>query len=160
MRKAKFEDYSFDLRPLSKAQGGGWLITWPDLAGCMSDGETPEEAIENGRNAFTAWMAVRQGDLRKPAPKPSAPVGKPARFVLRTPKSMHARRVTARVLVDSNVLLHIIKANPRPIRSGGSARHGCSGQLPDFLIGLGLRLSALLVREPSAHSGRSIFSSN
>lgn len=93
MTKAKFEDYSFDLRPLSKAQGGGWLITWPDLAGCMSDGETPEEAIENGRNAFTAWMAVRQGDLRKPAPKPSAPVGKPARFVLRTPKSMHARLV-------------------------------------------------------------------
>lgn len=93
MTKAKFEDYSFDLRPLSKAQGGGWLITWPDLAGCMSDGETPEEAIENGRNAFTAWMAVRQGDLRKPAPKPSASVGKPARFVLRTPKSMHARLV-------------------------------------------------------------------
>lgn len=93
MSKAKFEDYSFDLRPLSKAQGGGWLITWRDLPGCMSDGETPEEAIENGRDAFAAWMAVRQGDLKKPSPKPSAPAGKPARFVLRTPKSMHARLV-------------------------------------------------------------------
>ncbi len=93
MSKAKFEDYSFDLRPLSKAQGGGWLITWRDLAGCMSDGETPEEAIENGRDAFAAWMAVRQGDLKKPPPKSSAPAGKPARFVLRTPKSMHARLV-------------------------------------------------------------------
>ena len=93
MSKAKFEDYSFDLRPLSKAQGGGWLITWLDLPGCMSDGETPEEAIENGRGAFAAWMAVRQGDLKKLPPKPSAPAGKPARFVLRTPKSMHARLV-------------------------------------------------------------------
>ena len=93
MSKAKFEDYSFDLRPLSKAQGGGWLITWPDLAGCMSDGGTPEEAIESGRDAFAAWMAVRQGELRKPPPKPSVPAGKPARFVLRTPKSMHARLV-------------------------------------------------------------------
>lgn len=93
MSKAKFEDYSFDLRPLSKTQGGGWLITWRDLAGCMSDGETPEEAIENGRDAFAAWMAVRQGDLKKPAPKPSAPACKPARFVLRTPKSMYARLV-------------------------------------------------------------------
>ena len=93
MSKAKFEDYAFDLRPLSKAQGGGWLITWRDLPGCMSDGETPEEAIENGRDAFAAWMAVRQGDLKRPPPKPSAPASKPARFVLRTPKSMHARLV-------------------------------------------------------------------
>jgi predicted RNase H-like HicB family nuclease len=30
------------------------------LPGCISDGKTPEEAIENGRNAFTTWMAVRQ----------------------------------------------------------------------------------------------------
>jgi antitoxin HicB len=45
MSKTKFEDFPFDLRPLSKAEGGGWLITWPDLPGCMSDGETPEEAI-------------------------------------------------------------------------------------------------------------------
>lgn len=93
MGKAKFEDYAFDLRPLPKAQGGGWLITWRDLPGCMSDGETPEEAIENGRDAFAAWMAVRRGVLKKPPPKPSAPAGKPARFVLRTPKSMHARLV-------------------------------------------------------------------
>ena len=93
MSKAKFEDYPFDLLPLSKAQGGGWLITWRDLPGCMSDGETPEQAIENGRDAFAAWMAVRRGDLKKPSPKPSAPAGKPARFVLRTPKSMHARLV-------------------------------------------------------------------
>ena len=93
MSKSKFEDYSFDLRPLSKAQGGGWLITWRDLPGCMSDGETPEEAIEIGRDAFAAWMAVRQGNLRRAPPKPSASAGKPARFVLRTPKSMHARLV-------------------------------------------------------------------
>ena len=59
----------------------------------MGDGETPEEAIGNGRDAFAAWMAVRQGDLKMPLPKPSAPAGKPARFVLRTPKSMHARLV-------------------------------------------------------------------
>ena len=59
----------------------------------MSDGETPEEAIENGRDAFAAWMAVRQGELKKALPKPSVPAGKPARFVLRTPKSMHARLV-------------------------------------------------------------------
>ncbi len=93
MRKAKFEDYPFDLRPLAKAEGGGWLITWPDLEGCMSDGETPEEAIQNGRDAFSAWMAVRSTDLKRPAPKPARTAAKPARFVLRTPQTLHARLV-------------------------------------------------------------------
>jgi antitoxin HicB len=72
MKKTKFEEYPFDLRPLSKTEGGGWLITWPDLPGCMSDGETPEEAIENGRDAFKAWMSVCQEELSKPAPESSA----------------------------------------------------------------------------------------
>ncbi|MBI5751204.1 MAG: type II toxin-antitoxin system HicB family antitoxin [Hydrogenophilales bacterium] len=93
MSKAKFEDYPFDLRPLAKAEGGGWLITWPDLDGCMSDGETPEAAIQNGRDAFSAWMAVRGQDLKRPAPKPSRTTVKPARFVLRTPQTLHARLV-------------------------------------------------------------------
>jgi len=56
----------------------GCLITWRDLPGCISDGETPEEAIENGRDAFAAWMAVRQRDLKKPSPKRSALTGKSA----------------------------------------------------------------------------------
>lgn len=93
MSKTKFEDYPFDLRPLTKAEGSGWLITWPDLEGCMSDGDTPEQAIQNGRDAFSAWMMVRSQDLRRPAPKPSRTTAKPARFVLRTPKTLHARLV-------------------------------------------------------------------
>ena len=38
-------EYPFEMKPLSIDDGGGWLITFPDLVGCMSDGETPEEAI-------------------------------------------------------------------------------------------------------------------
>lgn len=49
--KPKFTDYSFEIKPLAAAEGGGFLITFPDLPGCMSDGETPEEAIENGKDA-------------------------------------------------------------------------------------------------------------
>ena len=60
--KTKFDDYPLELRPLSEAEGGGWLITWPDLPGCMSDGKTAEEALENGRDAFAAWMSVHQED--------------------------------------------------------------------------------------------------
>jgi len=94
MKKAKFEDYPFDLRPLTKAEGGGWAITWPDLPGCMSDGDTPEEAIKNGRDAFDAWMLIRRRELKQPAPKPTKSASQPARFVLRTPKTLYARLVT------------------------------------------------------------------
>ncbi len=39
-------EYPCVMRPLSPEEGGGWLITFPDLPGCMSDGETPEEALQ------------------------------------------------------------------------------------------------------------------
>jgi antitoxin HicB len=44
--------YSFAVRPLSKDEGGGYLVEFPDIPGCMSDGETIEDAIANGREAL------------------------------------------------------------------------------------------------------------
>jgi hypothetical protein len=35
-------------RPLTDDEGGGYLIEFPDIPGCISDGETHEEAIVNG----------------------------------------------------------------------------------------------------------------
>jgi antitoxin HicB len=43
------ESYPFLIRPLADEEGGGFLIEYPDLPGCISDGETPEEAMEQGR---------------------------------------------------------------------------------------------------------------
>jgi antitoxin HicB len=59
----------------------------------MSDGDTPEEAIQNGRDAFVAWMSVRMQDLKQAAPKATKSASQPARFVLRTPKTLHKRLV-------------------------------------------------------------------
>ena len=50
------ENYPFEISPLSQEDGGGYLITFPDLPGCRSDGETPEEAINNGFDAAQAWL--------------------------------------------------------------------------------------------------------
>jgi hypothetical protein len=33
-------DYPLTVRPLSKEDGGGWLVEYPDLPVCMSEGET------------------------------------------------------------------------------------------------------------------------
>ena len=84
-----FEDYPLEITPLSAEEGGGCLITFPDLPGCMSDGETPEEAVVNGRDAFGCWMAV-QLENGWPTPLPGAGAVS-GRFVMRTPRSLHAR---------------------------------------------------------------------
>jgi antitoxin HicB len=47
-------EYLVVIEPLAQADGGGFLATVPDLPGCMSDGETPEEALANVRDAVAA----------------------------------------------------------------------------------------------------------
>lgn len=50
--------YRFTVRPLSKEEGGGYLVEYPDIPGCMSDGETIEEEIANGREALRDCLDV------------------------------------------------------------------------------------------------------
>lgn len=82
-------NYPFEIRPLTDEEGGGWLITFPDLPGCMSDGETVQEAVENGRDAALAWLRVAE-ERSLPIPEPGSG-GASGRFNLRLPKSLHTR---------------------------------------------------------------------
>lgn len=50
--------YPFNIRPLSKEEGGGFLISFPDFSDCISDGDTPEEAIRNGMDALRETIAT------------------------------------------------------------------------------------------------------
>jgi antitoxin HicB len=50
--------YRFTIRALSPEEGGGYLVEYPDIPGCMSDGETEAEAIANGREALRDSFAV------------------------------------------------------------------------------------------------------
>ena len=83
-------DYPFEIRPLSKEEGGGYSITFPDLPGCYSDGATPEEAITNGRDALESWLAVVR-EFGDKLPKPFSNVS--GRFVQRVPRSLHAQLI-------------------------------------------------------------------
>jgi antitoxin HicB len=61
--------YPVLISPLSEEDGGGFLATVPDLPGCMSDGETPAEAIENVQDAIEEWLDLaRKLDRDIPAP--------------------------------------------------------------------------------------------
>ena len=62
--------YPVVVSPLSQEDGGGFLATVPDLPGCMSDGNTPEEAITNVQDAISCWIEAAQ-DVGRPVPAPS-----------------------------------------------------------------------------------------
>ena len=68
----------FEVRPMSAEEGGGYLVTFPELPGCMSDGETIEEAIINAADAEREWLlASKEWDKI---------TEKPGHFVTRMPQ--------------------------------------------------------------------------
>jgi predicted RNase H-like HicB family nuclease len=61
------QDYEIVIRPLTEAEGGGFGAIVPELPGCMSDSETPQEALENVYDAIGCWMEAAQ-ELGRPVP--------------------------------------------------------------------------------------------
>jgi len=85
-------EYRFTVRPLSEDEGGGYLIEFPDLPGCMSDGETIEEAIANGEDAKCCWIAaMREAGRPTPPTSVEAVENYSGKWQLRAPKSLHRR---------------------------------------------------------------------
>ena len=62
--------YPVLISPLSAEDGGGFIATVPDLPGCMSDGETPQEALANAEDAIESWLEAAR-DLGRDIPSPS-----------------------------------------------------------------------------------------
>jgi predicted RNase H-like HicB family nuclease len=63
-------EYPVVVEPLPADEGGGFVVTVPDLPGCMSDGDTPEEALANVQDAIATWIEAAN-DLGHTVPKPS-----------------------------------------------------------------------------------------
>ncbi len=91
-RTLRLKKYPFAIRPLAADEGGGYLIEFPDIPGCISDGETPEEAIVNGRDALKACLLTLK-EFRRPVPLPSVFTHASGQWRQRVPKSLHVRLV-------------------------------------------------------------------
>ncbi len=85
--KRDLDRYQFIVRPLTKDEGSGYLVEYPDIPGCMSDGETIEEAIANGREALRDCLAAFREWGRR-LPKPSI---QPAQWRQRLPRTLYAK---------------------------------------------------------------------
>ena len=62
-------NYLIVISPIPAESGGGYFAQVPDLPGCMSDGETPEEAALNVQDAIQEWLdTCQKRGLEPPRP--------------------------------------------------------------------------------------------
>ena len=47
-----------DLKVVPDPDEGGFVVSYPDLPGCITCGETMESAIANARDAKAEWLAA------------------------------------------------------------------------------------------------------
>ena len=63
------EDYEITIVPLTAEDGGGFAAVAPELPGCRSDGETPEDALRNGYDAVACWLEAAE-EMGRLVPEP------------------------------------------------------------------------------------------
>jgi len=81
--------YTIELQRDSEA---GWFVRVKELRGCMSEGDTAEEAIEMIQEAMELWLEVAlEDDISIPEPRPDEDYS--GKFVVRVPRSLHRELV-------------------------------------------------------------------
>lgn len=67
---------------------GGFVVSFPDLPGCITFGETVEAAVENAKDAKQAWLEAALED-GIPIREPDDLENYSGQFKLRIPRSLH-----------------------------------------------------------------------
>ena len=73
---------------LEQDKDGSYFFKFPDLPGCMTCGDTMDEAVKMGEDARKCWIksALDDGDF---VPEPKSVEDYPDNFKLRLPKSLY-----------------------------------------------------------------------
>jgi len=82
--------YPFIVRPADAEDGGGFLVEFPDIPGCVADGASKEAAIAAGREALEDCLFMLE-KMGRPLPVPGAVTAASGKWLQRAPKSLHAR---------------------------------------------------------------------
>ena len=67
---------------------GGFILSFPDLPGCLSCGETIEAAVANAVDAKKAWLSAAIAENIQ-IPEPDSLDAYSGQFKLRLPRSLH-----------------------------------------------------------------------
>ena len=94
----------------------GWYVKIPDLPGCMSQGETPQEALEMIQEAQRLWIqtALEDGQLI-PEPRSDEGAEYSGRLLVRMPKDMHRDLLCAAEAQGVSLNLYVVAALARSL---------------------------------------------
>lgn len=79
-------------RELIPEEDGGWFARIKELPNCMSQGDTPEEAMRMIDDAMLGWLEVELEE-GEPIPEPKEDEDYSGKFNTRVPKSLHRKLV-------------------------------------------------------------------
>jgi antitoxin HicB len=135
---------------LYQDEEGDWIAEVDDLPGCIADGKTPDEAIENIGSAMASWISSRiAGGLD--IPEPSIAEHYSGKILVRMPRSLH-RRLSLQAK-DEGVSLNqyvvsLLVDTSRANLATSAVVQNLGGFIPNFVGG------------GNAHNGSVIFNCN
>lgn len=94
---------------LSKHPGEGWFVRVRELPGCMSQGDSAEEALEMIHEAMVLWLETALEDGLA-IPEPRLEEDYSGKFVLRLPRALH-RDLAEKAKEDSVSLNQFVSAS-------------------------------------------------
>ena len=79
---------SYRMEIIRDSDEGGFVASYPDLPGCITCGETEEEALKNALDAKKAWLeAALEENIE--IPEPDSLEAYSGQYKLRLPRSLH-----------------------------------------------------------------------
>lgn len=89
--KRKFDYYmklNYRMEIVEDRDEGGYVVSFPDLPGCITCGETIEDAVRNAQDAKRTWIEAALED-EIDIKEPDTDDNYSGQFKLRLPKSLH-----------------------------------------------------------------------
>ena len=134
-------------RVLVPDETGGYVTEVLELPGCISEGDTPDEAIQNLEDAMRGWLQVALED-RQRIPEPLEAGEYNGRILLRVPRSVHARCVRLAEVDGVSLNQWLLEAIAERLGTEGFARRLLAEASGDAAPGISR------VAEPRARYGR------
>lgn len=78
----------YRMEVLEDKDEGGFVVSFPELPGCITCGETIEAVLANAKDAKEEWIRAALEE-KFPIPEPAGPEKYSGQFKLRLPKSLH-----------------------------------------------------------------------
>lgn len=111
--------YTIELR--NEAEDAGWFVRVKELRGCMSEGDTANEALDAIQEAMELWLEVAL-DEGIPIPEPRVEEDYSGKFVVRVPRSLHRELVDEATRQGTSLNQHVnvalARSVGRPIPAG------------------------------------------